>query len=377
MGEIARHARPGRLLVSTGATPGSERFDTECPSRVDRGAGAAAGLRKLPGLVRWGWRASRLAEEFAPEFLWVGNLKPAGHVAHWLWARRRIPYGLVVYGLDVALAADQAARSRFKRRVLRRLIDDAAGTVAISHWTRERFQALAAGLGLPRAAERVRTIPLGVDCNRFHPGIRSDALHARLGAGPAHWLLTVARLEPHKGIDVGLEVLARLRREGLDVGYLVAGDGPAVQNLRRRAESLGVASAVRWFGTVPEAELPALYCLADLYLGLSRSEGVNVEGFGLALLEAQASGLPVLAGASGGTADAVADGLTGLLLSPTDIGAISQATRSLLRDRDRAQSMGRAGRARAERDFGWERVVNDLDAAATGFSAGLERRAER
>jgi phosphatidylinositol alpha-1,6-mannosyltransferase len=377
LGEIARHWAADRLLVSTARNVGSESFDSACPARVDRGAGGAGALRTLPGSARWAWRAARLADSFAPEFLWAGNLKPAGHVARWLGARRRIRYGLIVYGLDLTLALEQARRSPLKRRVLRRLLADAAGTVAISHWTAERFRDLAAALGLSVADQRIRVVPLGVDCARFRPGQSADRFRAELGPEPRQWLLTVARLEAHKGIDTGLEVLARLRREGVDVGYLIAGEGPARDALHRLAGRLGVLPAVRWLGWVPEADLPALYGVADLYLGLSRSEGANAEGFGLSLLEAQASGLPVLAGASGGTSDAVLDGVSGLLLPPTGIEAIADAAGAMLREPARAAAMGRAGRARAEREFGWDRVVRELEAAAAGFIAAPAPRAGR
>jgi phosphatidylinositol alpha-1,6-mannosyltransferase len=176
---------------------------------------------------------------------------------------------------------------------------------------------------------------------------------------------------PHKGIDVALGLVAELTRDGLDLGYLIAGEGPERAALRRQAESLGIADRVRWLGEVGDADLPDLYAAADLYLGLSREEGPQAEGFGLALLEAQASALPVVAGRSGGVADAVADGVSGILVPPTDLPALLSATRALLCDESRAREMGLAGRLRAEREFGWSRVLADLDAAAAGFTSAV------
>ncbi len=370
MGELARHSLPGRLIVSTGAESGSEQFDASVPARVDRLDVPSERLRHITGLARWAIRARLLARQNSVRFVWAGNLKPAGHIARWLAARDRLPYGLLVYGLDLNRIQLQAQRSPMKRRVARGILGSSAGTVAISRWTAERFRELALDLDLPDAAERVRVVPLGVDTSRFRPDPARLALRERFGlAGHDRWALTVARLVPHKGIDVALEAVAALIRAGHDLGYAVVGEGPARQALEAQAASLGIADRVRWLGGLPDEALPGCYAAADLYLGLSREEGPQAEGFGLALLEAQASGLPVVAGRSGGTADAVADGRTGLLVPPTEVPAIIAAARLLLDDRGRALAMGTAGRERAEREFAWERVLGDLDASAAAFIA--------
>jgi len=368
MGELARHAEPGSLVVSTGRTDGSEDFDRGCATPVDRLAGPSHRLRTIPGLIRWARRAHQLARRHQADFLWAGNLRPAGPVARWIGARRRIPYGLFVYGLDVSLMGQRASRP-FRGRSVRKLLRDTAGTVAISGWTAARFRDLALRLGLPQSAERVRVVPLGVDASRFRPGLGGDRIRAGFGPADRKWLLTVARLMPHKGIDAGLAALADLRAEGVDAGYLIAGEGPARAELTRLSERLGMTDFVRWCGFVPDEDLPALYGAADVYLGLSREDGAEVEGFGLSLLEAQACGLPVVAGASGGTADAVAAGIGGLLVAPSARGEIHQALVALLRDPARARAMGAAGRAWAERERSWTRVQRDVAAAAAAFTA--------
>jgi phosphatidylinositol alpha-1,6-mannosyltransferase len=377
MGEIARHARPGNLIVSTGQVAGSEAFDRSCTTPVDRMGVSSERLRTFPGLGRWAWRADRLVHEHRARFLWAGNLRPAGRVARWTGGRRRVPYGLITYGLDVALMAQQAATRPMKQRAARRLLGDAAGIVAISGWTADRVRDLAGQLGLPRVAERVRVVPLGVDAARFRPGLATDRVRVKYDLGPRQWLLTVARLVPHKGIDVGLRALADLRKAGIDVGYAIAGEGPARAALERLAAELGVREFVRWCGFVPEEELPALYGVADVYLGLSREEEPEVEGFGLALLEAQASGLPVVAGESGGTSDALLPGVSGMLVPPTAHEEIHRVLAELLRDPARAGALGAAGRVWTAEARSWSRVVEELDRAADGFTCGLPARGGR
>jgi phosphatidylinositol alpha-1,6-mannosyltransferase len=366
LGALARHAVPGRLIVSTGRQPGDAEADALSGARVDRVAVPSDQLRTLSGLARWAWRARQLAREQGTDFVWAGNLKPAGHVAHWLQRRDAIPYGLIVYGLDLNRLKVQCNRSGMKRRLARGILQGAAGTVAISDWVAGQYRELARGLGLPEAADRIATIPLGVDGGRFHPDAPVAREHAR-GGGPARRLLTVARLVPHKGIDTALRLVAALLAEGQDVEYLVAGSGPAHEGLVRLATDLGIAHRVRWLGAVPDRDLPGLYASTDLYLGLSREEGSEVEGFGLALLEAQATGVPVLAGRGGGTADAVADGITGVLVPTGDSAAVAAAARQLLADPARAAAMGAAGRRRALEAFDWTRVARAFDAAAERF----------
>ena len=370
MGEIVRHASPGSLVVSTGCVPGSEASDAAMPARVDRLRLPSGRLRTPAGLAWWAIRAARLAGEHRAQFVWAGNLKPAGYVARWLHARRGLPYGLIVYGLDVQRLARQARSSRLKRRLARAIIGSAGGTVAISSWTAARFRELACGLGLERAAEGVRLIPPGVDAARFRPGLPTAAVRERYGLDARPWLLTVARLVPHKGIDLGINVLRCLRREGIEAGYAVVGEGPEREALVGLAGAFGLAARVRLLGAVPDADLPGLYNSAAAYLGLSREAGLEVEGFGLSFLEAAASGLPVVAGQGGGTADAVANGITGYLVDTASEASATMVVRQLLQDSSRARVMGRAGRARVERDFAWGRVVRDLEEAARVFSGG-------
>jgi len=132
------------------------------------------------------------------------------------------------------------------------------------------------------------------------------------------WVLTVARLEPYKGVDMALRAVAQCRHDGLDVNYLIVGNGKKRKEYQKLAGELNIADHVRFVGNVPEAELPAVFNIANAYIGVSRrADGSRVEGFGVALAEASASGLPVIAGQSGGLAEAVNDGETGFVVNPT------------------------------------------------------------
>jgi phosphatidylinositol alpha-1,6-mannosyltransferase len=173
--------------------------------------------------------------------------------------------------------------------------------------------------------------------------------------------LTVARLEPYKGIDTALRAVAKVRKEGIDLHYAIVGAGKKGNTYRKLAESLKIGNAVRFVGAVPDADLPALYNAAEVYLGVSRSDKrTQIEGFGVALAEAAACGLPVIAGKSGGLAEAVHDGETGLVVDPDDTDGVVTALGRVLADQLFARRLGQAGRKAVETYYNWDRVIREL-----------------
>jgi phosphatidyl-myo-inositol dimannoside synthase len=360
LGEIARNYPPGALVVSVGLEPHAQAADAASGLTIDRLDVPGHRLRTLGGLRRWSSRAVALAERHDVRFAWAGNLKPAGYPAHWLGARRAVPYGVMTYGRDVLVLTRQVGHSRLKRALARRLLGGAEVVVACSRWTAAALQRLRRDLGLEDAADPVRVVPLGADPARFRPSLNTQAIRASHGLGDGPWLLTVARLEDHKGIETAVQVLAALRGEFPDVGYLIAGTGPARARIEAEASRLGVSERVRLLGQVLESELPGLYNLASVYLGLSREAGVEVEGFGLAIAEASACGVPVVAAKSGGIPDAVRDGESGILVDPAAVGEAATAVGAILGDPGLARRLGAGGRQYVERYLNWGRVVADL-----------------
>jgi phosphatidylinositol alpha-1,6-mannosyltransferase len=187
-------------------------------------------------------------------------------------------------------------------------------------------------------------------------------------------MMTVARLVPHKGVDVALQALARLAPEHPQLRYAGVGQGEHQPALESLAAQLGVGDRVRFLNDVSDADLPALYNVADFYVGVSRQAGLDVEGFGISLLEASASGLAVVAGRSGGMPDAVADGETGVLVDSEDPRAVARAIASLLADPERVRQLGANGRRAVEQRFTWDRVVSDLQAISRDIRAARSAR---
>jgi phosphatidylinositol alpha-1,6-mannosyltransferase len=362
MGELALRYPAGSLVVSTGRHTGSAASDPRFPQPIDHAPIRAKRLRTINGLVLWVARASRLVRRYRPGFAWCGELKPAAYPARWLRWRHRLPYGVILHGTELLLLEAKMGRSRFRRWTARELLGGAAVVVANSRWTAERARAVLAALDRPTLGGDVRVVPLGTDPAHFRPDVDPRAVRARLGLDGGPWLLTVSRLEWHKGIDTVIRALPAVLAAFPDAPprYAVAGVGPQRARFERLATELGVGDAVRFLGFVPDEELPALYNGVDLYVGASRRVELLVEGFGIALLEASACGLAVVGGRSGGVPDAVREGETGTLVDSGDPAAVAAGIRRLLGDAELRRRMGAAGRRAVETYYNWDRVARDL-----------------
>ena len=363
MGEMARRYPPYSLLVSTGTYAGSAESDTDYLQGIDRVPIRAKRLRTVNGLVRWTMRADVLARRYRPRFTWCAELKPAAYPARWLQARHNIPYGIFTYGAELLLLDQKLRRSRFKHWTGRKLLEGASVFVAISHWTAEYTRRILSELGLQRQADNVRVVPLGTDPGEFQPGLSTTDVRRTYGleGGGGPWILTVARLDWHKGFDTVIRALPAVRAAHPNARYAIGGVGEARSYLERLAAELQLGDAVRFLGFVPEADLPALYNTADVFALVSRRYDLLVEGFGIAVMEASASGVPVVAGREAGLIDAVRDGETGLLVDPYNPAAVAEGLNRLLSDSALRQRMGKAGRRAVETYFNWDRVVRDIE----------------
>ena len=368
MGELTRHFPPGSLLVSTGAMPGSAATDSKFQNPIDRIAIPARRLRTLRGLLFWARRVTALAREHRPGFVWCGQMRPAAYPAKWLNERLGVPYGILVHGGDLLGLQHKIHQSRIKRSTARSLLASASVIVANSQWTRDLCHAVLGELGLDGHEGRVRIVPLGTDPGQFRPAPAPDAIRRRYGLEGGRWLLTVARLVPHKGVDVTLHALAGMVKDHPDLRYVVVGRGDHQAALESLAAQLGLEDRVRFLTDVSDADLPGIYNAASLYVGVSRQAGIDVEGFGIALLEASASGLAVVAGRSGGIPDAVRDGETGVLVDSENHRAVATAINALLADPARTARLGEQGRRAVVEHYNWDRVVADIDAIAAEFT---------
>lgn len=247
---------------------------------------------------------------------------------------------IVCHGKEVMPIAQRTLRAAAERLARAQVLRRADHVFAVSAFTAQH--ALAAGA----RAERTRVITPGVDAAKYaDAAAQKSALRKQWGAHPT--LLTVARLVERKGIDTVLRALPEIAEQHPGVRYAIAGEGEDRRRLEALAAQLGVAERVEWLGYVRHDQLAPLYASADVFALPSRSipERADIEGFGLVLLEAQASGTPVIAARSGGMPDAIQDGVSGVLVPPSDPGALARAASSLLADDARRAQMSEAALA--------------------------------
>ena len=357
MGEMALRYPERALVVSTGTYEDSAASDARFPQVIDRVGIRATRLRTVQGLAMWTLRARALAKRWRPGFTWCAELKPAGYPARWLAARHHVPYGVIAHGTELLLIQEKIRRSEFKRGTAVSIIGNASVIVANSNWTANLALDVLTALDL---VVPVETVPLGTTPSHFRPDIDTRTVRAKYGLNGGPWLLTVARLEWHKGIDVVMKAMAKVRAVHPTAGYVVVGTGERLPQFKQLQRDLGLGDAVRFLGPVSDAELPAIYNAADLYVGASRRVELLVEGFGISLVEASASGLAVVGGRSGGVPDAVQNGETGVLVDSDDPAAVAAGINELLADPERRKQLGAAGRKAVESYYNWDRVAKDL-----------------
>ncbi len=206
----------------------------------------------------------------------------------------------------------------------------------------------------PLRGRPVAIIPSSVDLTRFRPGVDGEEVRSRLGLVGRRVVGFTGRLVPHKGVDTLLRALVQLPE---DVVLLLVGRGPDLTDLTLLARRLGVADRVRFCPEVSDAELPEYLRAADLFAFPSTN---RLEGFGLAVAEALASGLPVVVADIPGVREIIEPGVEGLLTEPLLADDLADSLRRLLDDPERRARMGRAARARAEARYGVASVTGAL-----------------
>ncbi|MCX3062377.1 glycosyltransferase family 4 protein [Streptomyces beihaiensis] len=354
---MALRLDPDRLVVyastwkrgSEGARATAE-FDAEQPFTVVRDRTTM--LLPTPRVTR---RAVGLLKEHGCTSVWFGAAAPLGLMAP---ALRRAGAGRLVattHGHEAGWAQLPASR-----QLLRRIGESTDTITYLGEYTRSR---IAAALS-PAAAARMEQLPPGVDEKTFHPDSGGDEVRARLGLTDRPVVVCVSRLVPRKGQDTLILAMPRILAAVPDAVLLVVGGGPYEKDLRKLADATGVADSVRFTGAVPWEELPAHYGAGDVFAMPCRTRrgGLDVEGLGIVYLEASATGLPVVAGDSGGAPDAVLDGETGWVVRGGAPQEAADRVVTLLRDPQLRRRMGERGRAWVEERWRWDLLAERLKA---------------
>ena len=346
-----RRLPPESFAVLTSPYAGTKEFDAAQPYRIERTREPV--LLPHPWMVR---RIDAMAREVGAELIVLDPALPLGLVGPFL----QLPYDVVLHGAEVTVPGRLPGTKQTLGRVLR----GARHIVAAGGYPAAEAEH-AAGTKLP-----ITIVPPGVDVERFHPLTDAERVDARTHFGlpvDAELIVSISRLVPRKGFDTAIRAAARLRLTRPNLVLAISGGGRDEERLRRLATELD--APVRFLGRVSNDDLPRLYGCADIYAMLCRNRwgGLEQEGFGIVFVEAAACGVAQVAGDSGGAAEAVADGETGIVVRrPDDIGEVVRAFETLLDDPARRAAMGRVARERAVAGFSY-----DVLAARLGASLGV------
>jgi phosphatidylinositol alpha-1,6-mannosyltransferase len=323
-------------------------FDAEQPFTVVRDRTTM--LLPTPAATR---TAVGLLREHGCTSVWFGAAAPLGLMAPALRKAGAERLVATTHGHEAGWAQLPAAR-----QLLRRIGESTDTITYLGEYTRSRI----ASALTPAAAQRMVQLPPGVDEKTFHPASGGDAVRARLGLADRPVVVCVSRLVPRKGQDTLVLAMPRILAAEPDAALLIVGGGPYEKELRKLARETGVADSVRFTGAVPWSELPAHYGAGDVFAMPCRTRrgGLDIEGLGIVYLEASATGLPVVAGDSGGAPDAVLDGETGWVVRGGSPEEAADRIVALLGDAELRRRMGERGREWVEEKWRWDLLAEKL-----------------
>ncbi len=348
-----------RVVVLTSRWRGWEAWDRQAPFEVVRHDTSV--LLPTPAVRR---QATALLRDRGCTAVWFGAAAPLGLLAPALREAGADRLVATTHGHEAGWARLPGARS-----LLRRIAANVDTLTYLGDYTRAPLARAVAPYD-----DRLRRLVPAVDAEVFRPEAGGADLRARLGLAGRPVVVCVSRLMPRKGQDVLIAALPEIRRRVPDTALVLVGGGPSRQRLTRLAAELAVTDHVVFSGSVDHGDLPAWYGVGDVFAMPCRARlgGLDVEGLGMVFLEAAACGLPVVAGISGGSVDAVLDGRTGRVVDGTAAGPLAITVAELLADPARAAQMGAEGRAWVRAEWSWESTVTDLVGMLGGQSFDRE-----
>lgn len=214
---------------------------------------------------------------------------------------------------------------------------------------------ISSSLYLKSYKNKIKVVPNGVDIDKFRP---INRLKKKGDSRVLFFLGILDRYHAYKGLDDLIKALSMVRKQMPGVKLVVGGDGELLKHYRDVAASLGLSRSVEFRGFIPDEKLPKCYSLCDAFVLPSVSS--EQEGFGIVLLEAMASGLPVISTDIVGVAEDVKKFNAGRIVRPRDINALAQAILEVLSDEELAREMGRRGRALVELKYDWNKIGRDM-----------------
>ncbi|MFT2090400.1 glycosyltransferase family 4 protein [Paraglaciecola sp. 2405UD69-4] len=362
--EVYSRLNPVNYVVLAGVTPGQREFDANAKITIERikfkyTKWSDWGLLSLSGIIFYinlfmdTWK---IIKKHDIEVIHCGRCIPEGFVAYLIKLILKTPYYCYIHGEDVENAATSRSFSWIVRRVLKNsdlLICNSENSKRVlrAHWDVN--------------SDNIKVITPGVDTNLFKPASRNPELRTKFGWNDRPVLLTVSRLEPRKGHETLVKSLVALKQEVPDILYAIIGGGPQKEAIEKLVAELKLKDHVMFMSELSDQQMIECYQQSDIFILPNRDIGRNIEGFGIVMLEAQACGIPVIGGNSGGTPETLIEGETGYIVDCTTPDALSPKIQSMLSDPNTIEKMGSNARSHALH-YDWDILSQKLEAVFKG-----------
>ncbi|MFI7589485.1 glycosyltransferase family 4 protein [Spongisporangium articulatum] len=345
---MAQRMDPGSVVVHTARQRGDAAFDATLPFPVVRDSSPL--MVPIPSITR---RSVEIARAEGCDQVWFGAAAPLGLMAP---ALRRAGVERMVattHGHEVWWAHVPVTRP-----LLRRIGAGVDVVTFLGEYCRSR---IAPALDAAAQARMVQLTP-GVDDRAFHPGVDGSGVRARYGLGDRPVIVCVSRMVARKGQDMLVRALPHIKSRVPDAALLLVGDGPHRAAVEKLVRERGLEGDVVFAGRIPWAETPPYYAAGDVFCMPTRTRlfGLEPEALGICYLEAAATGLPVVAGDSGGAPDAVLEGENGYVVDGTSEQAVADRCAELLLDRELAARFGTRGREWVAQQWRWDDLAVKL-----------------
>ncbi|NCN07374.1 glycosyltransferase family 4 protein [Candidatus Falkowbacteria bacterium] len=333
-----------KIVVLTQENSNTDEFDNQQNYKIHRtnffGGFLSPRWRHLKGKIK------KIKEEEGIEQIIFGHFHPLNILGNYL----DLPYYIFVHGTDVK----QVRHSLWQRIIFKKVYNDCKKIVANSNYIASEVESIV------KDKNKVIVIHPGINYQMFSQ--KSDQIESKRRElnfkSTDLIILSMGRLVKQKNFQTIIKLFPDLLIDFPNLKYIIAGDGPERDQLMKLVYNLGLKNNIKFVGRVDNNDhsKKVYYQLADLFVSVSSI----AEGFGITYLEAQASGLPIVASRIGGSSEAVASNQTGILVDPNDLGQIKEAVHELLNNNNKRQEYAVAGQKRALDKFDWPQQVNKI-----------------
>jgi phosphatidylinositol alpha-1,6-mannosyltransferase len=336
-------------IIAAGQTEGDTEFDQTHDLNLSRLplSSKSWGFKSITGL-KFYWRNFLIIRSLIKTNkitqIHCGRCLPEGVFGLIMKTIYNIPYICYIHGEDVEAASSSRELSFIVKQVLKKankLIANSKNSLDIltNHWD------------VP--VEKIAVLNPGMDGNKFIPAEYDEVVRKGLGWDDRPVMLTVGRLQKRKGQDMLIKAMPQIIEQHPDVLYAIVGDGEEKENLKSLVTELSLESNVQFLSEIPDETMIQCYQQCTLFVLPNRTIGKDIEGFGMVLAEAQSCGKPVLAGDSGGTAETMIVGETGLIVDCTSHEILARKVVYMLDQGELLKNMGEKARIHAFKSLDW------------------------